>query len=117
MERIASIIEAVEIVARADERFYFKNACGFKFRKPGQRGLSPFAKVNEDKPEIFAGRVACDPHVFDEVRRLGGLIGAFTPAVVFPAVIEATDAIAFNPADRKPGAPMRTARADDERRA
>jgi hypothetical protein len=117
MERVASVIEAVEIVARADERFYFKNACGFKFRKPGQFGLSAFAKVSKDKPEIFAGRVACDPHVFDEARRLGGLIGAFTPAVVFPAVIEATDAVAFDPADRKPSAPMRATRADDERRA
>src|SRR6202035_5655211 len=113
----ASLVEAAEIVARAHDGFDFKDACAFKLRKPWQFRLSAAAKVSKDKPEIFAGRIACDPHVFGEADGLGRLIDAFATAVVCPTVIEATDAVAFDPADRERGAPMRAARADDERRA
>src|ERR1700686_5162904 len=101
MERITSIIEAVEIVARAHEHFDFENACGFKLRKSRQRWRLAAGEVSKDKPEVFAGRVTFDPHTLGEPHGLSGLIDASTPAVVFPAVIEATNAIAFDPADRK----------------
>ena len=58
-----------------------------------------FSQKGEHEPQIIAYRIAFDTHFVLEAFVLCGLLDAGSLAIELPAVIEAADAVIFNPAE------------------
>src|SRR5580704_10122754 len=86
-------------------------------RKMRKRRRLAGAEIAEDEAQIFAGRIGAQLHLAGIARFLGRLIDALAAAVEFPAVIDATDAVLFDPAEMQRRAAMRTMVIDDLRLA
>src|SRR5262249_18951596 len=71
----------------------------------------------EDEPQVLLGRITGDLDSGGEARIFGGHLDALAGGVVLPAVVEAADTIALDPAGRELRAPVRAARRDDVRGA
>ena len=68
-----------------------------------------FAEIGKDEAHVFARRIASDPDFAREAGILRGLLDALACAVILPAVVNATDVVAFHPAQVHLRAAMRAA--------
>src|ERR1700680_715772 len=80
---------------------------GRAVRKMRERRRLGGAAIAGDEAEIFAGRIGAQLHLAGKARFLGRLIDALAAAVELPAVIDATDAVLFDPAEMQRRAAMR----------
>src|SRR3954452_98604 len=79
--------------------------------RPERSSIRAFsvAEVDEDQAEILLGGVGADPHLGWEAGVLGRHLDALAHAVVLPAVVEAAQAAALDPARAELGAAVRAA--------
>src|SRR5260370_396408 len=78
-------------------------------REGRERRCSGFAEVGEDQPHVLARRVTFRRHLAREVRIRRGHLDALAGAVELPAVVQAAQRIAFDPAEMQRRAAMRAA--------
>src|SRR5262249_9722563 len=88
---------------------------GLEFGVARERWGGAFAQIGKDHAEVFLGGIARYSHLGREAGVLGRLLDALARAVVFPAVVEAAQAVALHPAGRELRAPVRAARRHDVR--
>src|SRR5580700_8589185 len=70
-----------------------------EFRKTRQLRRRAFAQVGEDEPKILLGGIGPGADLLGKGRFFRRLFAALAVAVEEPAVIEATDAVAFDRAE------------------
>ena len=75
------------------------------------------AKISEDQTEIFPRRAAWNPDFLRERFFLGRLLDALAGFIENPTMINAADAVPFDPAGRELRSPVGTAEPDHVRRA
>ena len=102
MRVVTRILQVVEEVAGARIAVDVEHdVIGFEGGKAGQLRRLPLAQIGEDQAQILAGRIAADLYLVAEGLGLGRLLHAPATAVILPAVIEAADVLALDPADMK----------------
>src|SRR3982750_21657 len=102
-------VSSAVMTGRAAARFARGRPIGRPF------GRLAFAEVGEHESHVLARREAPRGHLAREVRILGGYLDALPAAVEFPAVIQAAQRIAFDPAEVQRRPAMRTAVVEDLR--
>ena len=73
------------------------------------------AEITKDEAKIFLRRIGLDPDLAGKARLLGGLFDALAGAIELPAVIDAADAVVFDPAEMHRRAAVRAPIGDDLR--
>src|SRR5205085_3858316 len=111
------VLKALQPVARHELRLVFDEPLGLRCRVGWESGRRALAEIGKDEPEMFPRRIAADPHLAGKARLLGRLLDALPAALEFPAVIDAADVVAFDPAQMHLRAAMRAAVVDDLRMA
>src|SRR5215472_16035733 len=96
-------------VARANESVVLQHTFPLQFRIYNHRRRSALAEKSKDQTQIFFGRVAAYADLSGKTYVLCGLFDALPRTIIFPAMIEAADAVAFYPADRELGSAVRAA--------
>ncbi len=113
VRRVAGILQMLEIVAWPEQiRKGIQNTFDFKVGITWERRRFAFAKVGKDQSEVFLCWAASDADLLRERLLLGRLFDALARAVVFPAVIHASEAIAFDPSGRELRSAMSAAKVD-----
>src|SRR5262249_41950280 len=115
MHLVHRVLEALQPVARHELRLVLDEPLDLRRwigREGGRRAL---AEIGEDEPQMSPRRIAADPHLAGEPRFLGRLLDALPAALEFPAVIDAADVVALDPAQMHLRAAMRAAVIDDLR--
>src|SRR5262249_57689254 len=95
--------------ARANETVVLQHSFSLQLRKSQQRRRRALSKVSKDQTQIFFGRVPAYADLSGKTYVLCGLFDALPRTIIFPAMIEAADAIAFHPAHRELGSAVRAA--------
>src|SRR5262245_30450449 len=116
-ERDVGLVDAIfkraEIIAVPDVRAHIHHSFRVQLWIARERRGHTFTQIREDKPQILLRGVAPDFYFGIKTFVLRRLFNALSRAVIFPAVIETTNTIPFNPTDGKLRAAMSTAKADD----
>jgi hypothetical protein len=86
--------------------------------RPERSSIAAFsiAQVSKDQAEILLDRIALDLDFAGEARILGRLLDALAGGIVLPAVVEAADAVALDPARTELRAAVRAAELEQVRR-
>src|SRR4029077_9067399 len=111
---VHAVLEALQIVAGnllgvPD----LDQALGHAVREMRERRRLAWAKIAENQPKIFAGRIGPNRDLARETWFLGGLLDAAAGALEFPAVIGATDAVTLDPAEMHRRAAVRAMMSDN----
>ena len=115
---VHAVLKALQIIAgHVLDVPDLDQAFGRAVRKMRKRRRLAGAEIAEDEAQIFAGRISAQLHLAGKARFLGRLIDALAAAVELPAVIDATDAVLFDPAKMQRRAAMRAMVIDDLRLA
>ena len=115
MHLVHRVLEALQPVARHELRLVLDEPLGLR-RRVGREGRRrALAEIGKDETEMFPRRIAADPHLAGKARLLRRLLDALSTALEFPAVIDAADVVAFDPAQMHLRAAMRAAVIDDLR--
>src|SRR5215469_3223229 len=96
-------------VACAHESVVLQDSLSLQLWKSNHRRRRALSKVSKDQTQIFFGRVAAYADLSGKAYILGGLLHALARTIVFPAVIEAANAVAFHPAYGELGSAVRAA--------
>ncbi len=115
MHLVHRILETLQPVARHELGLGLDQPFGNGCRVGREGRRLALSEIGVDEAEIFAGRIAADPHLAGKPRLLGRLFEALPGAVEFPAVIDAADVVALDPAQMHLSAAVRTAVIDDLR--
>src|SRR5687768_8605761 len=95
-----------EKVARPNKGMIFQYSFSLQLGKSRQRRRRVVREIGEHQSQVFFSRITPDMDFGGKARILGGLFHALTRTVIFPAVIEATDAVAFYPPYRELRSPV-----------
>ncbi len=112
------VLDALEVVARhqvAVDRDVAVRLLDLGIAREGRR--LAIAEIGEDEAHVLAQRIGRHLDLGGEGRALGRLLEALAGAVIEPAVIEAADAVALDPAVDERGLAMGTAVDQQMRRA
>src|SRR5262249_23652202 len=122
---VERIFQVLEVIATSPEGIRLQQAhrvLELRVARQGRRperssiaAVSP-AEVGEDQPEILLAGITADPHLAGEAGVLGRLLHALAGLIVFPAVVEAADAVALDPAGRELRASVGAARVEEVNR-
>src|SRR5581483_3656542 len=99
--RVDAVLDAVEIIARPNVAARRSDPTRLEVRISRERRRLPCAEIRKDEAEILLDRVAPDPNALAEGVRLRRLLDAPPVRAVAPAMVEAPDVIALDPARRK----------------
>ncbi len=110
MHLVGAVLVALQPVARHGLGIPDVDQARVARRREGrERRRFAFAEVGEDQPHVLARRVTFRRHLAREVRILRGHLDALAGAVELPAVVQAAQRIAFDPAEMQRRAAMRAA--------
>ena len=115
VERVLEILEVVAIAAVGIDLDHAVEMLELGMARELRR--LAFAEEGEDQPEIFAHRVGRDRDLVAEGVLLGRLLEAAPVGRELPAVIEAAQRVALDPAGRELRAAVRATRIDQMRLA
>jgi len=82
---------------------------GLQLPEARQRRRLALPQIGEDEAQVLLGRIALDLDFGREGGVFGGHLDTLAGAVILPAVVEAPDAVALDPAGRELRAPVRAA--------
>ena len=117
MHLVHRVLEALQPVARHELGLVLDQPFAER-RRVGRKGRRrPLAEIGEDDAEMLARRIGPDLDLAGEPGLLGRLLDALPGAVEFPAMIDAADIVALDPAQMHLRAAMRAAIGDHLRLA
>src|SRR5205814_4620230 len=109
MHLVHRVLEALQPVARHELRLVLDEPLGLR-RRIGRKGRRrALTEIGKDETEMFPRRIAAHPHLAGNARLLRRLLDALPAVLEFPAVIDAADVPAFDPAQMHLRAAMRAA--------
>src|SRR5687768_140417 len=118
MNRIAQVIEPVEIVARPFlAQQHVNNTSGVEIRVARERRRTAFAQICEDEPEILFGRIAANLDLRLEGLVFARLFDTLARSIIFPPVIKTSNTVILDPTRRELRSAMRAPKRRDMRRA
>ena len=118
MHLVHAVLEALEVIAgRLGGGPHLDHALALGLGEGRKMGGLACAEIGEDEAHVLARRIGPDADLLVIAGLLGGLLGAGAGAVELPAVIDATDFLAFHPAQVHGRAAMGAALGRDLRHA
>src|SRR5579862_612788 len=110
VHRVGCVVDAIEVIAGPIFRWIdVQHARLLKFRVARQSRGCTLTEIGKDEAHVFLSRIALDAYLGRERLIFAWLLDALPRGVVFPAMVQAADAIVFHPAAGQLSATMSTA--------